>query len=190
MASSSSQKAHARVSFRREACLRIRPDQRIFGAAKKAGIGGGEPRAFAAGHGMAAKKSRAAGEVSLGGGADGTLGAGGVGNQGPVQRVARNFGQSLDGHANGQSDIDQIGAGDGFSQVGVRFIHYAGVNGALQHVRLVPADDAGAGKRGSDGQGEGAADESGADDGDARKGWGHGQPCGGRRPARSCATRP
>ena len=74
--------------------------------------------------------------------ADGALGAARIGDQRTFGHMARDLRQALDGEAHGESDVNQVRAGQRLGQLRIGFIDYAQLQGAFEHGGLVPADEA------------------------------------------------
>src|SRR5690348_510530 len=148
-------------------------DQRILCAVKKCRVGAVNSRYFTACHGMAAQKHDAFGKTFFGCGANGALGAAGVGNQRMARHVTSDFRQPLDGQTDRQRDVNEVRARQRLRQIRLGLIYNTQLERALQDVWFIPAHDANAGKCLTRGQGKRSANQSGAEHGDAAYGRRH-----------------
>src|SRR4029077_2650729 len=127
---------------------------------------------------MAAEKERGGGrrEIFGGGLRDAQLGAAGVGDERVLGSEAGDFREEVDRDADGERDVDEIGGAEGGSEVaGEGFVDDVARTSFADDFGAVPAGDVQVGGVFAEGEGEGAADEAGAEDGGAREDvWGHG----------------
>src|SRR6266404_6115708 len=90
-------------------------DQRVGRVAEEIGVGLRDAGDFAAGHGMSTEEERGGGRGKIFGGGlrDAELGAAGVGDEGVLGGVASDFWEEIDGDADGEGNVDQIGGAEG-----------------------------------------------------------------------------
>ena len=145
-------------------------DERLGVAAEEIGVAVRDAGELPAGHGMTAQEAGPvfARKKRSGGLSDADLGAAGVGDERVRRRVARDFLKMIEGRGDGKPDVNQIGA----LQSGREAVRKGFVDGAASlrftnDIGAVPAGDVYL--RGIFAQSEGkrAADEAGAEDGDA-----------------------
>ena len=74
--------------------------------------------------------------------ADGALGAACIGDQRTFGHLARDLRQALDGQTHGESDVNEVRAGQRFGQLRTGFIDHTQLQGAFEHGGFVPADEA------------------------------------------------
>src|SRR6266481_8659208 len=145
-------------------------DQGVGVFAEKFGSGVRDTGEFPAGHGMAAKEERAifAGEKFVGGLGDANFGAAGVGHKGMRRSVARDFRKKIDCRGDGKRDVNQIGVMQNWRQLaGEGFVDGAAFWRFTSNIRAIPSGDAHLGGVFAKREGEGPADEAGAEYGDA-----------------------
>ena len=99
---------------------------------------------------------------------DAHLGAARVGDQCPYGSVPRNFGEKVDGCGNGQRNVNQVGVLQRRSEfAGKRFVDGTARLRFSDNFRAVPARNTNVRGVFAKGQPQGAANEPGAEDGDA-----------------------
>ncbi len=158
----------ARVAFRRRGIRRYRRvgDQRVGGVTEEVGVGLGHAGEFAAGHGVATQEERGGGGRKIFGGGlqDADLGAASVGDEGMLGSEAGDFGEEIEGDADGKSDVNQVGAAERRGEIaGEGFVDDIARASFADDFRAVPAGDAQVGGVFAEGEGEGAAHEASAE---------------------------
>src|SRR5258708_7945209 len=99
---------------------------------------------------------------------DAHLGAASVGNQRSGWSLAGNFRKKIEGHSDGQRDIDEIGFRERWPEIaGKGFIKRSAHCFSPYHFRAIPAGQMNVGEIFPQRQREGAADEAGAQNRDA-----------------------
>src|SRR6266481_2436592 len=89
-------------------------DERVGRVAKEVGVGLGDAGDFAASHRVTAEEERGGGRRKIFGGGlrDAQLGAAGVGDEGVLGSEAGDFREKVDGDADGERDVNQVGAAE------------------------------------------------------------------------------
>ncbi len=145
-------------------------DQRVGRVAKEVGVGLRDAGDFAASHGVTAEEERGGGRGKIFGGGlrDAQLGAAGVGDQGVLGSEAGDFREKVDGDADGERDVNQVGAAERGGEIaGEGFVEDIARAGFADDFGAVPAGDVQVGGVFAEGQGKGAANQASAEDGGA-----------------------
>src|SRR4029077_6829514 len=111
------------------------------------------------GHGMAAEEERGGrrGKILCGSLRDAELGAAGVGDEGVLGSEAGDFWEEIDGHADGERDVDEVGVWEGGGEIaGKGFVVYVARAGFANDIGAVPAGDVQIGGVFAESEGEGA----------------------------------
>src|SRR5450432_4328534 len=125
----------------------------------------GDTGKFSAGHGMSAKKKRPGLRMKefRSGLGNAQLGAAGIGNQGAWSSMAGYVRKEIDGGANRQRNINQIGIADGWGEFAeVRIVNCAAGMSFANNLSTIPAGNLNVRSEFSQRQGERTANEAGA----------------------------
>src|SRR5713226_2753898 len=155
-------------------------DERVGVAAEEISVGVRDAGEFPAGHGVTAQEAGPvfARKKRSGGLGDADLGAAGVGDERVRRRIAGDFLKMIKGRGDGKPDVNQIGAlQSGREAVRKGFVEGAASLRFTNDIGAVPARDVYLCGVFAKSEGERAADEAGAEDGDAGDemgghGWG------------------
>src|SRR2546425_6477572 len=146
-------------------------DQGVGIFAEQSGVRVRDSGEFPAGHGMAAEEERTffAGEKFVGGLGDAHFGAAGVGDERVRRSVARDFRKKIDCGGDGKREVDQIGVLQSRRQLaGESFVEGAATLRFTNDVGAVPTTDVHPRGVLTERECEGSANQTGAENGDAR----------------------